>query len=372
MAADALEGASDAGRLAAFIRTAQYLASLTADRDVWDEIGRALLSFLPVSMVGVGERGGDGAIAVRHWATPAGAPACDERFLGDARQAIREVLESGFLVSLCVKRPEPVTAVYLPVTRELRVEAVLVLARGGDEPYPRGLLDVFLAVSGLVGSTVARLAAEDELRTHERQLERLVRERTAELERANERLQLEIDERRHAEAVARELAYHDSLTGLPNRRLFGDRLAVAMAASRRSGRMLALAVLDLDDFKTVNDRYGHAQGDAVLQEVSTRLSRALRGQDTVARLGGDEFVVLVSDVPSLQDVVVVAAKLVTVVREPLRIDGCDLRTTVSMGVALYPAHGTDEEDLLRRADAAMYRVKEEGRDGFVVWDGSPG
>ena len=150
----------------------------------------------------------------------------------------------------------------------------------------------------LVDDVTARREAAEAMRRARDELEVRVLERTAELAGANALLQAEIVERRQAEARVHHMAYHDSLTGLPNRALLADRLDRAMLAAQRSDRKLAVMFLDLDRFKTINDSLGHLTGDHLLKEVASRLCRAVRASDTVARLGGDEFVVLV---PGIRD-----------------------------------------------------------------------
>ena len=150
---------------------------------------------------------------------------------------------------------------------------------------------------------------------------------------------------------------HDQLTELPNRRLFHDRLENALTRARRSRGRLALLYLDLDKFKEVNDEMGHATGDALLQEVARRLKRCMRDSDTVARIGGDEFVVLVESAGVEADVAAVAAKIRDTLGQPAQIGAHRLQIVPSIGIALYPEHGSSGEALLRHADEAMYRVK---------------
>lgn len=164
---------------------------------------------------------------------------------------------------------------------------------------------------------------------------------------------------RHAESLLANLALHDPLTGLPNRRLLMDRLEVSVARSAR-GSGLALLFIDLDAFKSINDTYGHDIGDAVIVEVGQRLVRGARASDTVARLGGDEFVVLCDDVD--EDAInAVAGRILAEVSKPLDVRGREIRVTVSVGVAL-GVEGIEPQELVRRADAAMYRAKDNGRN----------
>jgi diguanylate cyclase (GGDEF)-like protein/PAS domain S-box-containing protein len=178
---------------------------------------------------------------------------------------------------------------------------------------------------------------------------------------------LDISQIKYAEAQVAHLAYHDALTGLPNRALFQGRLAQAMAAARRNHRVGALMFVDLDHFKRLNDVYGHALGDAVLQEVASRLQFYLRQEDTVARLGGDEFVVLLPALAMEPDGAAtlaraVADKIRLALERPILIDDTTYHTAASMGVTLFPKDDESVDDLMREADIAMYRAKERGRN----------
>ena len=164
------------------------------------------------------------------------------------------------------------------------------------------------------------------------------------------------------------LAYHDALTGLPNRRLLADRLDQALAAATRAGTKVAVLVLDLDTFKQVNDTLGHRVGDILLERVVERLLRRVRASDTLARSGGDEFTV-VSDVADAGGAEVLAGELVSVLQEPFEIDGQLVATGVSIGVALFPDNGRDPDDLRAAADHAMYDAKRSGRGCYAFYTG---
>jgi diguanylate cyclase (GGDEF)-like protein len=157
----------------------------------------------------------------------------------------------------------------------------------------------------------------------------------------------------------RTLAYHDTLTGLPNRSLLQDRLAVAIAHARRQATRLAVLFLDLDDFKAVNDSFGHDFGDRLLVEVAGRLRASVRAGDSVARFGGDEFVVLLDEVSEAQDAAHVATKVLEALRAPYRLDGRLVRVAASVGMSVFPDDGASCGELLRQADAAMYRNKQD-------------
>jgi diguanylate cyclase (GGDEF)-like protein len=155
----------------------------------------------------------------------------------------------------------------------------------------------------------------------------------------------------------RNLANHDELTGLPNRSLLHDRLGLAITQSHRQGSHLAVLFLDLDDFKRVNDSLGHGSGDSLLVELARRVRTSVRAGDTVARFGGDEFIVLLDGVSGARDAELVAAKVLDAVQAPYRLDGHEVSIAASLGVSVYPRDGTSSDELLRSADAAMYREK---------------
>jgi len=155
----------------------------------------------------------------------------------------------------------------------------------------------------------------------------------------------------------RHMAQHDQLTGLPNRVLFSDRFEQQLAQARRHGGRFALFFLDIDDFKPINDQYGHGVGDLLLQQVAQRLQEAIRASDTVGRIGGDEFVVLMPELVGPDTAPALADKIRQAVRRPFRVDGHELAISCSLGVAIYPDDGTDETSLTRSADEAMYRAK---------------
>ena len=174
----------------------------------------------------------------------------------------------------------------------------------------------------------------------------------------------DVTERKEAEKQVQFLAYHDALTGLPNRLLLQDRLDQAMAHAERTGTHVALMFLDLDNFKQINDTLGHACGDLLLKEVTARLQECVRDTDTISRQGGDEFVVVLRDLPDSQTAVPVLDKIMVQMQKPVRIEGSELTTSVSIGVALFPDDGRTFDTLLKKADMAMYRAKEVGRNNY--------
>ncbi len=174
-------------------------------------------------------------------------------------------------------------------------------------------------------------------------------------------------ERQTVEEELRHNALHDALTGLPNQRLFSDRLQVAMSKAKRAGERLAVCFVDLDRFKIINDTLGHRVGDALLKEVTARLVPSLRETDTLARLGGDEFVVLLTDVSDTAAAAKVAQRLLDSLEHPMTVDGRELFVTASIGISMYPEAGSDPETLIKNADHAMYRAKELGRDNYQIY-----
>jgi diguanylate cyclase (GGDEF)-like protein/PAS domain S-box-containing protein len=177
----------------------------------------------------------------------------------------------------------------------------------------------------------------------------------------------DITERKRAEEKIRQMAYHDSLTGLPNRKLFSDRLGIALTQAQRNQKKVGIAMLDLDNFKGVNDTLGHGIGDLLLQAAAERLGAALRKGDTVARIGGDEFVLILPDLKVIEDAIQVAQKIVDSFCKPFLIDTHQLVVTTSVGIAVYPNDGIDESILLKNADIAMYQAKQAGRARYQLY-----
>ena len=241
-----------------------------------------------------------------------------------------------------VQRGEPVEVEYRLVGYDGRVRWVW------DRMHPYHATDGRLLVDGIVADITERREVADELARMQEQLA--------------------------------HLAYHDALTDLPNRLSFQDHLGVAISRCELEEAALAVLFVDLDNFKLVNDSFGHAAGDELLRAVAGRLRRSTRSIDVVARQGGDEFLILVGDIPrssrrprDAQDVrsvaEVVAQKLRRVLAEPFTISGVEIFVSASVGVSLYPIDATDSETLLKHADVAMYRAKESGRDAYELYAG---
>ena len=175
-------------------------------------------------------------------------------------------------------------------------------------------------------------------------------------------------EKRQNEMI-KQLAMHDSLTGLPNRRLLSERLSLALAQCRRNNAMAALLIFDLDKFKLVNDSFGHAVGDTLLQEVAARsVATMQRSTDSISRLGGDEFVILLPQIVAISDAVTIAEKIRKKIKKSYNIEGHTLDISCSFGIAIYPDHGENELTLMKHADEAMYRAKNQGGDTVTVFE----
>ncbi|MBD9484457.1 EAL domain-containing protein [Pseudomonas sp. PDM14] len=218
------------------------------------------------------------------------------------------------------------------------------------EPTPLGLGRMFNLGCILVMCAVAVWLLVDDLR------------------RTLLRLQQVIQRAESSEASLNHLTQHDALTGLPKRLLIGDRTEQAIGQARRYQKRVALLLLDLDNFKTINDSLGHAAGDELLQEVAVRLQLAVGAEDTISRQSGDEFLVALADVDDLAAVSAVAVDIQQRLAQPITLRGMQLVTSISIGIALFPEDGEDFDTLLSHADMAMYQAKAAGRNGFCFFD----
>jgi diguanylate cyclase (GGDEF)-like protein/PAS domain S-box-containing protein len=176
----------------------------------------------------------------------------------------------------------------------------------------------------------------------------------------------DITDRVEAEEEIRHLAYHDELTGLPTVLIGKDRLLNAIALARRSKKNVAVLFLDLDGFKEVNDNMGHKAGDHVLVEVSARMTRNVRETDTVVRIGGDEFIIILTALDDESIAAKMAEKIIDAISIPIDIDGQQVKISTSIGIALYPDHGELPDELINKADKAMYAVKHDGKNNYLV------
>jgi diguanylate cyclase (GGDEF)-like protein/PAS domain S-box-containing protein len=172
----------------------------------------------------------------------------------------------------------------------------------------------------------------------------------------------DISERREAAERMRHMAHYDTLTGLPNRALFSDRLQQAIAMASRYKKRMAIMFIDLDKFKEINDTMGHKVGDLLLLEAAKRMQGCVRVSDTVARIGGDEFIVLLQDIETREDAQMVAETIRHALCQPLYLAGNNIHISSSIGISIYPEHGSSEDELVNHADDAMYAAKDAGRN----------
>lgn len=223
----------------------------------------------------------------------------------------------------------------------------------------------FIFVSGAIGEeraieTLKAGATDYVLKDNLRRLGPSVRRALKERE--------EMRKREHAEEALEYQAFHDVLTFLPNRRAMEERFAAARGIALRQNRKMAVFFIDMDRFKTINDTVGHPAGDTVLKETASRIMSAMREEDIVARWGGDEFVVLATDLSSHKDVKEVAAKILSLVKKPIRINHSIFKITASIGISVFPDDGDDISTLLMKADTALHSAKEKGRNRHEVYD----
>lgn len=176
----------------------------------------------------------------------------------------------------------------------------------------------------------------------------------------------DIAERKRAEEKLTQLALYDQLTGLPNRTMFYERLASLMPQARRTKSEMALLFIDLDGFKVVNDTLGHGAGDQLLQEVGKRLRASIRESDTAARMGGDEFTVILNNLQNSEQTISIAEKIISTINQPMQLNGSNCKVGASIGIAIYPNHAGNAQDLIRAADSAMYHAKASGKNTYRV------
>ncbi len=233
-------------------------------------------------------------------------------------------------------------------------------------PSDLALLDF---VGTHIAAAIGRRRVGMALREAYMDLERRVAERTRELALANETLRQQINAREGVERQLKHQALHDSLTGLPNRQYLLDRLVGAMAQNKaQPERLFAALFLDLDRFKVINDSEGHHIGDVLLREAAKRIGECVRSPDTLARLGGDEFAVLIERIHGVDDAIMVAERIMQVLDQPFHIEGRELHSSASVGIAIAQPHYCSAEEILRDADTAMYRAKAEGRKRYALFD----
>ena len=221
---------------------------------------------------------------------------------------------------------------------------------------------------GVQNDVTERKRAEEELRRAHAELDERVRQRTAKLTEANARLEREIAERRELEEQLTHQAFHDPLTGLPNRSLFSDRIELSLTGSLERGGRVAVLLVDLDNYRTVNDSMGHEAGDRILLAVAERLDNAVGHKGTTAHFGGDQFAVLLEDVATVDDAVRVAQRIEEVLRNRFDSENLERPITASIGIGMSTSSWEPPEEIMRRADTAMYCAKESGKAHHVVFD----
>jgi len=261
------------------------------------------------------------------------------------------------------RRASLVSGATFPLLLQDEVVGLLRVGSLSLTSFPPPIVDLLKNLAIQAAVVVRGAQSWDQLQRARRQTERYA----AKLHTRNQELLKEIAERERADNRVKYLAFHDALTGLPNRRLFEEHLATSLAQRRRDERPLGVMFLDLDNFKAINDIMGHTEGDRALKEVAERLTSTLREGDTVARLGGDEFTVLLPALSDAENLLETAERILERLRRPWKCGGHEFHTTASIGMAMHPQDGEDPETLLRHADIALYRAKAQGRDQFVLF-----
>jgi diguanylate cyclase (GGDEF)-like protein/PAS domain S-box-containing protein len=223
----------------------------------------------------------------------------------------------------------------VPIVRERRTDGVLLFCADEDDAFDEETVDLFERMAENVGFALDNFEHEEA--------------------------------RKRSEDQIQYLATHDSLTGLPNRAMFGHLLQVAIDTARRNGREFALLFIDLDRFKVINDTLGHDAGDLLLKELALRLRASLRSSDIIGRLGGDEFVVLLQETGRRVDIGAAARKIIAAAMKPVDVLGQDCRVTASIGISIYPRDAEDAQSLMKRADLAMYAAKDAGKNNFQFY-----
>jgi len=259
-----------------------------------------------------------------------------------------------------------------PLSDQGEIFGVIAIQHYQDEnAYQSKDLELMRFVSHHISIEILRQKMQQQaLKSHEA-LEKVINERTQELQATNLNLRMQIEERRKAEARLYHDAHHDALTQLPNRAMFADRLSYSIRHLKRHPKYrFSVLFIDLDRFKMINDTLGHHAGDQFLIEISRRLRECVRDNDILARLGGDEFVVLLDALQSLEDVEEIASRIINSIAQPYELDGHTLYSNASIGIAESRGSYKDANEILRDADAAMYQAKSLGRGRYVFFDDS--
>ncbi len=240
-----------------------------------------------------------------------------------------------------------------------------------DRPWEGSIISLPLKIGNKVLGVMnvalqrAHTFSEYEIRA----LEFLADQASIAIQNANlyEQAQQEIADRKKAEKAIKHLANHDALTGLPNRRLFNERINLEISRSQRNKQKIGVMLFDLDQLKKVNDSFGHNVGDILLQSVAQRLLGLLRKSDTVARMGGDEFLLILPEMVKNQDAILTAERILVALSTPFHLEGYEINITTSIGIAFFPDDGTVVEDLVKKADIAMYKAKEKGGNVYHIY-----
>ena len=259
-----------------------------------------------------------------------------------------------------------------PLMIDNKVQGVIaVQTYGKGQDYTQKDLEILRFVSHHIAVAMERRASAKALKEYNKQLSEKVQERTEELHQTNQYLKKQIEQRKEIELKLIHDAHHDALTDLPNRAMFMSRLELAIANKRRHPEnQFAVLFIDLDRFKVINDTLGHHAGDEFLVEVARRIGTCKRGHDLLARLGGDEFVILVDSFTDIKAIEEVASRVISSVSAPFKLEGKEMYSGASVGIAHLNSTYLTAEEVLRDADAAMYQAKSLGRGRFVTFDKS--
>lgn len=248
---------------------------------------------------------------------------------------------------------------------------IAVQTYGKSAKYTPRDLELMRFVSHHIAVALERKFRVQAMHAYSEQLEERVKERTTELNKANDVLRQQIEERKEIERKLIHDAHHDSLTDLPNRSMFASRLELALAnKTRYPENLFAVLFIDLDRFKVINDTLGHHAGDEFLIEVSQRITKCIRGHDLLARHGGDEFVLLLDNFESVSDVEEIATRIIESISDPFILEDQDMYSGASIGIAHVEIDYRSADEVIRDADAAMYQAKSQGRGRFVIFDKS--
>jgi len=259
-----------------------------------------------------------------------------------------------------------------PLIEQDKIIGVLAIQHYQDaHAYQYNDLELIRYASQHIGSAIMRKKSQAAAKESHDELEKVINDRTQELQATNLNLRMQIEERQKAEEQLYFEAHHDALTKLPNRAMFSDRLSFALTHLKRHPQhRFAVLFIDLDRFKKINDTLGHHAGDQFLIEIAARLSDCVRDNDILARLGGDEFVILLDYLQSQDDIEEVATRIITAIEKPFSLESHMLYSNASIGIAQCSSHYSDASEILRDADAAMYQAKSLGRGRYVFFDES--